>query len=329
MTAYKSDFFVTPECRFAYAYLDEPRTEDLNGKKLDEPKYEAVLYFPKTNPDPRLCSTYQLLMRYLTDGMQRLWSGQWPKPNYKDWPIHDCDADFQELEKNPHGRGMWRIRASAGKYPPDVADPNNNKMEKDVRGRFRYFKGGDWGYASINVFSYDNTFGKGLSFGLEGVKKTRDGDSIGGGGRSIEQIWGPSTGPAVGGGGPAPALPPGMSGYGALTTPQQQPYAPPGAPAPYAGQPPQQQPYAGQPPQQQPSYPAAAPQGVYGGAPPQPAFAGPASGYPAPAGPGSVYPAAPPVQQGFAPPGAPTAAYPDPRQQQAAMPPQPPQFGQR
>lgn len=238
MANHKTNFFMTPEGRFAYCFLDMPRTADAAGKQLDEPRYECVMYLPKTSNDPRTCTTYQLLAKNIQEVLRVQFGNNWPMIDprtgvWTDYPIHDCDLYAEELQKAPWGAGHWRIRLSAGKFPPVVVDATNNKIAVDITGRFRTFKagggGGDFGISSINCYGYENqTFKKkGVSFGLEGIKKFRDGDPIGGGQRPVEAIFGAPTGPAADA---VPSLPPGYGPQHAASPPPPPQFAPPPPP---------------------------------------------------------------------------------------------------
>lgn len=237
--SYKTEFVTLPEGRFAWCFLDQPRTVDMNGKALDDPKYETAFYLPKTNPDPRQCANYGKLYKLVWEVVTAAYRGDWPlKTNtgaWELWPIADCDTDKDDLQKYPWTASHWKIKLSGGKYPPKVYDAQNNEIARDVTGKFRpgAFKGGDYGMASVNAYEW--AFGgarKGVSFGLEAIKKTQDGEAIGGGGRPAHEIFGGA--PA---GEAAPELPkiavpggytiPPQSVYGgAPPTQGQYPYAP-------------------------------------------------------------------------------------------------------
>ena len=183
---------------------------------------------------------------------------------------------------------MWAVRLSGGKYRPRVFDAGNNPIELGVDGKFRPGTikggdgiGGDWAMVSVNAYEWDyGASRKGVSFGVEGIKVTRQDEQIGGGGRSGEAMFGAPTGQPVFGGAPpqggygAPPAPPAMpqQQWGAPSAPPQGPY---GA-SPQGGY--------GAPPQGPYGVPPAPPQGSYG-APPAPQYG------------------APPQQQGGYPPG--------------------------
>ena len=201
----KTNFFIAPEGglegrvagRFCWQFLDVPRDKDAAGVALKEPRYETVFYLPKQGRDPQSCPAYQALARRIQEVLTQQFGGTWPQidPRTQQWidyPIHDCDLYTEELKTQPWGAGHWRIRLSAGKYPPTCCDEYNVTLARDLQGRFRDFKNGDYGIASINCFGYENAQfrKKGVSFGLEGVKKIRSGDPIGSGVRSPEQMFG-------------------------------------------------------------------------------------------------------------------------------------------
>lgn len=239
MANVRTDFIITPEGRFNYCFLDIQRTEDQKGQKLAKPKYEARFMIPKTAPTREACRVYQMLAAKVFEVVQSQFRGQWPNVNrqtgvWENWPISDGDAGTDPPIQE---RGCWSIRLSGGKFPPRVFDQNNNDIPKDVTGRFRGFKDGDYGIASINVFGYENVNGDGVSFGVEGIKKTRDGEPLGGNRRSAQEMFGgpaPQSAP--------PPLPPQAMGPpqvgGQYSAPPPQAPPPPAPPAYQPQQPP-------------------------------------------------------------------------------------------
>lgn len=296
---FKTEFKTTPmEGRFAWCYLGKPRTEDMNGKKLEKERYECAFYFPKTAADPSQCRNYAFFSAIAWEVVASVYRGTWPmidaqSGRWIDWPIDDCDVPAIR-DKYPWAAGMWRVGISGGMYPPKVYDSGNNPIEKGMDGKFRpgTFKGddgvgGDWGLASVNAYEWAFGSRRGVSFGCEGIKVTRLDEQVGGGGRSVDQMFGAPTGqPVFGAAPPQPAPPPLPQGY----APQAPVYAPQ-APV-----------YA---PQPQPAYapnPTQAP-GPYAPTPGAPATAIAPGPYSPPAGPGNAtYPSNPPPQGGMPPP---------------------------
>ena len=324
--SYKTEFKTGPmEGRLAWCFLDQPRTVDMNGKPKEKPSYECAYYFPKTHADPRQCRNYAFFAQLALEVVQNAYRGQWPMIGpggaWTDWPIDDCDAPAV-AEKYPWARGMWAVRLSGGKYRPRVFDAGNNPIELGVDGKFRHGTikggdgiGGDWAMVSVNAYEWDyGAARKGVSFGVEGIKVTRQDEQIGGGGRSGEAMFGAPTGQPVFGG--APPAPP-QGSYGAPPAPPQGSYGAPPAPpqGPYGAPPaPPQGPYGAPPAPPQGPYgaPPAPPQGPYG-APPAP-----------PQGPYGAPPA--PPQGPYGAPPAPQYGAPQPGFQQPAVP-QPPAYG--
>ena len=295
MATFKTDFITLPEGRFAWCFLDLPRETDMNGNKREDPKYETVFYIPKLGTQ-QTCPNFAKLWGLVSQVMQSAYRGDWPMKgpsgNWVDFPIDDCDADAADLEKYPWTRGHWKVRLSGGKYAPKGFDVQNNDLVKDVSGRYRNFKSGDFGMASVNAYEW--SFGnsrKGVAFGLEAFKKTQDGEAIGGGGRSATEIFG----------GPAPNAAPLPAGvYGGAPPPQ---YGLTGGMPPTAGNP--------YPPQ----YPAQTPPTL-----PSQGYAQPAAALPAHTGSPSYPPPSGSYPPANYPNGGATTAYPS----NPGMPPPPP-----
>lgn len=316
------------EVRFVYPYLAKKRDKDWQNKPLppDKQDYEVMILIPK-RPDDSVQRPY-VGPKDLVPKAWEAWcqlpgvNGQWSASAR--WPILDCDVinpatgggrpeTEPYAQENVWARGCWRINASS-KFPVRVVGPDNVDIAKNVYEDFVGFKGGDFGLASIHCFAYQTGSG-GVSFGIEGVKKLRDGDPIGGGQRSPEQMFGgsapmASAPPIPGGYAPSPA-------YGGTPGPVVTPQAPHFASGMTT---------------------AAAPQPIWNGATwVMPPAGGPQPGFPPSLSVGAPPPLAPPAYgQGAptAPPAGPSFAtqYPSnaPPAPQMGMPPvPPPAFGTR
>ena len=334
----RTDFF-TPqvngqllEMRLVWPHIGQKRTKNWKGEDLapDKQYYDASFFIPKTAANPWQCANYMAIAGKLMECVagQPGWNGQWPGQVSSEgpckWPLYDCDltgfmppqpgtplprtpnpnkeGKFDFIEKNPWAKGHWYFSAKSN-MPPRVVDAGNNEIQKGMNGEFLGLKGGDYVYASLNAAAYGQGTG-GVSLYFEGIKKTRDGDPVGGNGgqqRSAQDMFGAPSGAPVGYT-PAPALPP---GYGAAQVPVAAAYAPQPGPAPGYGAAPQPQAYASAPMAYQPA--------------PQPQAYAPAPGY------GAAPQAPPDYQPPAPPPGAPVApvAYP------GAAPVAPPAYGTR
>lgn len=309
------------ECRIVYPYLGKKRDKDWQNKPIDpkDQEYECTILIPK-RPDDLLQQPY-VGPKDLVPHVWAAWAGlpgvngQW-RPGGR-WPILDCDivnppTGGGQPEKEPFAKerpwsaGHWRIKASSN-FPVRVFDQMNNDIGKDVYGDFLAFKGGDYAAVSIHAWGYVTGSG-GVGFGIEAVKKIRDGEAVGGGQRSPEQIFGGAPAPSA-----APPLPAGFQNTPAPPIPS------------YGAPPPGNYGYAPQVPQ--PGFQAAPPQANGQWAAAAPSYPAYATGPSAPSAPPAAGFAATPYPSSGAPVygGAPPAPY-----AQGGMPPAPPPpFGTR
>lgn len=283
--SHRSASFLTPQnpaWRLAYTFLHDKKTKDWEGKPLDTPISEVTVLVPKLHPDPEHCGNMKFLRTFIMEAhIKAGWGSTWlngagfpvkngdepPKPKMVNGQLVQPDPASWEFRKN-----HWYFRAGSSKFNPIVAILENGvKQElpaRVVNGR-TYYKSGDYGVVGLHCYTYQNkTFG--ISFGLEGVIFTKDGEPIGTSGpKSMDAMF-------AGIGGPAPI--------------QMAPGGPPMPPGPQ---------YAAPAPG-----PAAAP--VYAApiqtAPVAPVYAAPAPG-PAYA-PVAPAPALPPMPPGVGAPGA-------------------------
>ena len=283
------------EMRIVWPWLADKRVKDWKGNPLppDKQRYEATFIVPKLNSNPFQCANYMSIASKLMEivALQPGWNGQWPGQTSAEgptkWPLTDCDLktfippqagtpfpktprpDF--LEKNPWAAGHWMFRASSNN-PVIVVDAGNNPIPKGLDGNFLGLKGGDYVDPSINAAcSTTGTGGVGIYF--EAIKKTRDGEPIGGGTqRSPQDIFGAASGAPVYQAVSAPPLPPGTAPQG---YPTQAPYS--GGGSPTSGAAPYPAPAVAPPLATQPAPYAAPSTGAYPSSGPAPAYAPPSA----------------------------------------------------
>lgn len=230
---------VTGEVRISYEHLLKPSANA--NRPNEEPKYSATLLIPKhdTATKQRIDVAIQAAVQ---EGVAGKWGGQ--RPAQIPVPIYDGDGVKQSGE--PFGeecKGHWVMTASS-KLRQDIVDANLNPIVDATE-----IYSGIYALVSINLFAYNQAGKKGIGCGLGPVKKTRDGESLGGRVTAADAFGGQTYNPAV--------QPPAAPGY---SQPQYgQPATPPWPPANQPAQQPQAQ-Y--QPYPQQPQYgaPQAAPQ---------------------------------------------------------------------
>lgn len=138
-----------------------------------EPKYSVTMLFSKK-------SDMSAITRAITAAKTAKWGAKdkWPKmkyPVYLDGDDEDVYLDQKGDEKKGY-KGHWVIKATAREdQRPGLVDEN----VEDITDQ-RLFYPGCYARAQVFVQAWDNKFGKGVSFYLDHVQKTRDGESFGG-----------------------------------------------------------------------------------------------------------------------------------------------------
>lgn len=165
----------TPEVRCSY----------LNAFTAYKGKYGARLMFDKKNPE------HKAFLGELKKDAEAVIAQMWPNPADRPrTPIlgqtrslikdGDTTVDTQSVpysEKNPEVIGHWFTSSSSSKPLQAIVDANNQPILD-----FNELYSGCFIRARVNVYTYDNEFGKGLSLGLTMIQKRRDGEALGGGG---------------------------------------------------------------------------------------------------------------------------------------------------
>lgn len=247
--SHRSASFLTPQnpaWRLAYTFLHDKKTKDWEGKPLDTPISEVTVLVPKLHPDPEHCGNMKFLRTFIMEAhIKAGWGSTWlngagfpvkngdepPKPKMVNGQLVQPDPASWEFRKN-----HWYFRAGSSKFNPIVAILENGvKQElaaRVINGR-TYYKSGDYGVVGLHCYTYQNkTFG--ISFGLEGVIFTKDGEPIGTSGpKSMDAMFAGIGGPAPIQMAPAytapggPPMPPGPSYTGAQAGPAPVGYAQP------------------------------------------------------------------------------------------------------
>ena len=162
------------EARMNFCRVFEP--ESFNG---GEPKYSVILSFDKDN-DELLQKIETAINECVEKAKASKYAGKLPK-GFKVVELKDGDTDYE----NDGFAGMFTLKASSA-YKPEVV------KKAKVMGKAQIvpitdeneFYSGCYGYASVSFFAYDNGVSKGVTCGLNGVIKSRDGERLGGGGGS-------------------------------------------------------------------------------------------------------------------------------------------------
>jgi hypothetical protein len=227
------------EVRFAFPYVHEKRTKSAGGAELDKPRNDVVVMVPKLAVGGD-CPNWKLLCAFLMEAAVDAWKS-WPvgySPKIQDGDIPHRPkpkpglvplTEDQIIARNAWRRGCWIVEVSTPpNNSPKVAVMQNGVATeipaKVVLGQELY-KSGDYGYVSMNAYTFNTSGNFGVNYGFEGLLFSRPGELIGqsSGPRPVAQMFGSVAGMV------SPTAPV-MPGAGVPQMPQPQ-YAPP-APAP-------------------------------------------------------------------------------------------------
>jgi len=208
---------ITGEVRISYEHLLEP----YSNSPSKPPRYSATLLIPKHDvaTKQRLEAAIEAAKQ---EGVAKKWGGT--APPVVPIPIHDGDG-VRQSDGNPFGeecKGHWVMTASS-KQKQDVVDANVQTIMDATQ-----VYSGMYANVMVNFFAYFQEGKKGIGCGLGPVKKTRDGEPLGGR-MTAEDAFGAAQQPAA----------PAATGYG-QPMPQQPAVPQQGYPSAYGGQAPAQ-----------------------------------------------------------------------------------------
>lgn len=158
---------VSPKFRGSYVSVMKPRKmfED------SEPQYEITIVIPKNDKKGKE------FIADIEDAMDAAMKDKFGKPipftKCKHFPIRDGDESDEE-----QFHGHWLIGAK-NKRRPGVLVLDEDGNRRPVEDESEIYSGA-WYHASVNVYAWDNKFGKGVSISLEGVLKVEDDEQFGG-----------------------------------------------------------------------------------------------------------------------------------------------------
>lgn len=170
---YRATETVTPEFRVSFANMFQAKA----APGSDKPKFGLVMLFD-VNPTSERKVDLTPLKAIVRAAIEERWGkdqSQWPK---------NLVLPFRDgKEKDYEGYGPGVIFASASAWP----EHKPYLVDEDVQPIMTAdgFKSGDYAHAKVNAFAWPakgkQGFGKcGVSFGLIGVQKTRDGEPFSG-----------------------------------------------------------------------------------------------------------------------------------------------------
>lgn len=164
--------------RWSYANVWEAKS--INGSK---PKYSVCLLIPKSDTATVKKIKAAIQQAYEEGASVLKGTGKYlialDDPSFS-YPLKDGDA---KKNAGDEYKGCYYINAKSDNAPAIV--DSNQKLIMDHSEVYS----GVYGYASINFFAFNKTGNKGISVGLQGLMKVRDGEPLGGK-KSIESMFG-------------------------------------------------------------------------------------------------------------------------------------------
>jgi len=166
---------LTGEVRLSYVHLAAPFANPTQPNA--EPKYSVTLLIPKTDTATKqdIDKSIEAAINAAVNG--KAWNGV--RPPVVAIPIHDGDGVRQDgTPYGPECKGHWVMTASrrAQDGRPWVCDISNPNIELAPQDSYS----GMYARCTVHFFGYYNAGKKGVGCSLDGVMKTRDGDSLGG-----------------------------------------------------------------------------------------------------------------------------------------------------
>ncbi len=165
----------TGEARLSYVHLSAPWVNP--QQPGSEPKYAVTLLIPKTDLATKADIDSSINAAIETAVKGKSWNGV--RPPIIKIPIHDGDGTREDgTAYGPECKGMWVMTASRrpqdGK--PYVCHQSNTRVELAPEDTYS----GMYGRCTVHFFGYNTAGKKGIGCSLDGVMKTRDGESLGG-----------------------------------------------------------------------------------------------------------------------------------------------------
>lgn len=166
------------EVRFSYCNVFSPRKNE-DGT---EGKYSVQLLIPKDNKDA-IAAITAAVEAAKQEGVSSKFGGKMPPASKLHLPLRDGDDEFPD---DPNYAGMYFFNASTAKdRKPSVAIVTSGKpvpaMDEED------FYSGCYGAVTVNFYPYNTSGNMGVAAGLNNLIKTRDGEKLGGSGRTVEQ----------------------------------------------------------------------------------------------------------------------------------------------
>ena len=156
---------VTDLIRFGYVHVLKPYAFNAG----DKPQYSVQAMIPKTDKKT-IKKIKDAIEETIQEGVATKFGGKRPDPSSLTLPLHDgAETDKPELQE------MYYLNLKAdADHAPGVFDKDGQDILDPAE-----IKSGDWGRAVFTLYPFNNRI-KGVGCGLISVKKTKDGEPLGG-----------------------------------------------------------------------------------------------------------------------------------------------------
>lgn len=180
--ALQENELVTGECRLSYVNLLEPKAINNVGT----PQYSVKILISKSDQATlvALGAARDVARRNgVTEGKKPFATFSAARLATMNVSLKDGDLHFPD---NPECAGCWVLNAKTPQdKPPGVL---NEKKERVTNPTDIY--SGMYGKVHLQLYPYDTAGNAGIGVSLQNVMKTKDGDSLGGGRKKPEDVFG-------------------------------------------------------------------------------------------------------------------------------------------
>lgn len=179
---FATDEFKTPELRISYAPgLFEAKSIEGSAKKFSF----TAIFENKHRPALEAKIREAVVGEWGDKGLEMAKKGLISSPFYAGDSKEARDKETGEI-KEGLGPDVFFIRPSANEDKPPVL----RYKSANIPATLSEIRSGDHGFAVLVAFAWDHpTGGKGVSFGLRYLQKTRDGEPLGGGAPTDPNKW--------------------------------------------------------------------------------------------------------------------------------------------
>jgi hypothetical protein len=175
MAEQKTTVVLLKDVRFGYVHIVEPTAATEGAEK----KYNLVALIPKTGKHAEANKAeLDRVINQLKANVMAEPANKGKLPKKFDVCLRDGDAPEHE-DKGDEYRNHWFIGAKSATQPGLLS------TQKDADGKYKELdrselRSGDYGYVTINLYSYNKAGNTGIGAGLNNLMKTRDGEPLAG-----------------------------------------------------------------------------------------------------------------------------------------------------